>query len=126
MPQQCIACRGTGQITTFCREYAPRPGTSWDMIHDSSTGASWCFNCGAKYNDHGAPSDIAAAFKIPDEKRHLICPPPTGPCIVEAGHASDHQDEHGRRWGKDERPIFWKAPEIKNPLMRVPRPDVQT
>lgn len=47
-----------------------RPGSMWDMDMQSDR----CKRCGKGYNSHGAPSDVATAFSIPENRRHLICP----------------------------------------------------
>lgn len=49
-----------------------RPGTCWEMRHHQ--GNSWCAHCGQGYNSHGAPSDEAKRFDVPENQRHLICP----------------------------------------------------
>ena len=47
-----------------------RPGSMWDM--DPQSGR--CKRCGKGYNSHGAPASDAAAFGIPEQRRHLLCP----------------------------------------------------
>ncbi len=54
-------------------ELPARPGTSWTMKVNYP---HVCTKCGKGYNAHGAPSDVAAALKIPEDQRHLICPAP--------------------------------------------------
>jgi hypothetical protein len=49
-----------------------RPGTMWEFVPGSS--ASRCKHCQQSYNSHGAPSDVAKALGIPEDRRHLICP----------------------------------------------------
>lgn len=50
-----------------------RPGTTWD--HQYNNGHSWCGRCGKGYNHHGAPADVAEKLNVPENERHLICPP---------------------------------------------------
>jgi hypothetical protein len=46
-----------------------RPGTTWemDLPHDR------CKSCKRSYSSHGAPSDVAKALGIEENRRHLIC-----------------------------------------------------
>lgn len=50
-----------------------RPGTTWKP-RTLATPFLTCEHCGKGYNSHGAPVDVADAFKITHDKRHLICP----------------------------------------------------
>lgn len=50
-----------------------RPGTLWTPSEPWSAFMT-CAHCHKGYNSHGAPEDIAKQFKVPLDKRHLICP----------------------------------------------------
>jgi len=80
VPHDCPACKGTGKVVTYCREFPKRPGTQWLFKHDR--GRSWCGNCGKDYNSHGAPGN------------HLLCKADAFYCVRELGHDGPHMDWH--------------------------------